>query len=192
MKYRALKLSEFPVETKTPVILAFMQNQWFKDPVRMEKLFNRHPYNGDRQLWIKTWLFYTCLSGKRLESAFGDDVDQIIWEEASPKIGGVASAKFKADIEHITAAIVKFQPTHVITFGRIATDGVVKALGKAAFAAIQQDDKPYLRRPYYSGFEHYAGPHPTARFQNPMLELKLIADKVKRILHPELFLSTGK
>lgn len=61
-------------------IVVILQNQWFKDPEGIRAMFAEHPERRER--YIEAFLFMGCLTGKRLRSAFGDELcDEIIWEE---------------------------------------------------------------------------------------------------------------
>lgn len=122
-------------------ILAFLQNIWFKNPEQARAIFARNPER--RNQLIGTFLFMGCLSGKRLEQAFGDLCDEIIWEECSPEIGGQSSAAFPADFEHISGAINKHNPDVILAFGKLASDALRK---------VAPDQKLIC------------GPHPAARY----------------------------
>ena len=136
-------------------ILAILQNQWFRDPEKAREIFERNP--GKRNELVKCFLFMRSKTGKRLERALGEDLcESIIWEEASPRIGGHASSNFGADPNHILNAVEKHQPNIVICFGKVAGEAV----------RILNLMVPVL----------YA-PHPAAR-NNPMQELKLLPDKI--------------
>lgn len=145
-------------------ILCILQNQWFKDPEGVKRIFQRWPEK--RNYLISTYLFMGCLTGRRLRSAFGEELcDEIVWEEASPEIGGVSSAKFPADPKHIADAIMKHEPAIVIALGFIAASGVM-----AAMSRIDRDER--------FEFEFITGPHPAAR-QDPIPRLREIARAVK-------------
>lgn len=103
-------------------IVAFMQNQWFKDPAAAKRLYDKYP--DHREEFIKRFLFMGCLSGRRLKIAFGSLCDKIIWEECSPEIGGHASFNPKPDPDHIRRVLEKHKPDLVMTFGRGAHAGV--------------------------------------------------------------------
>lgn len=95
-------------------ILAFLQNQWFKDPEGVKAMFAEHPERRER--YIEAFLFMGCLTGRRLKSALGEELcNQIVWEEISPEIGGHASSKFPPDLAHI---IGKHKPDVVIRVWR--------------------------------------------------------------------------
>lgn len=104
-------------------ILAFMQNQWFKNPAAVRAMFERHPYK--RNEIIKRLLFAGCVSGQRLRAAFGMNLcNAIIWEEASPQLAGQSSGAFEADLDHIVASIRQHDLDAIICFGKIASDAI--------------------------------------------------------------------
>jgi hypothetical protein len=143
--------------------LAFLQNQWFKDPEGIKALYARYPDKRNR--FTKQFLFMGCLSGKRLQKAFGAQVcDAIIWEEASPEVGAHSSSLFKADLGHIEQAIKLHNPDVILCFGKIASDAV-----KQAVQRIQQDKGLLIPTLY--------GPHPAAR-KNPMPALLAMAQQL--------------
>lgn len=146
-------------------ILAFMQNQWFKDPEKVRAIYAKHPEM--RNDLIARFLFMGCLSGRRLRAALGEQLcDQIVWEEASPEIGGNAASKFPADTNHIAGAIIKHKPDVVFAFGAIASNGVL-----AAWPEIAAHPTPIV-------FELITGPHPAAR-KDPMPRLREMAQCVQ-------------
>ncbi len=146
-------------------ILAFLQNQWFKDPARMAKEYARwkQQWPDDyREKWVETWLFYGCLTGRRLRKAFGEDrCGEIVWENSSTGFHGKASAAPMADLLHMTNVINKHKPVIVLTFGRIPTDAVAKI-------------EP--------GGRVISGPHPAARGGLVVGELKGMAEELSRFL----------
>lgn len=81
-------------------IVAFLQNQWFRDPERMKRIREDvHWKDKPRWHWNATWLFFGCLTGRRLLEALGEDLcSEIYWEEISPEIGGFAASAFPADL----------------------------------------------------------------------------------------------
>lgn len=104
-------------------IVAFLQNQWFKDPEGIKAMMEGHPERRER--YISAFLFMGCLTGKRLQSAFGEDLcDAIVWEEASPEVGGHSRSLFAADRQHMMSVIHKHKPTVILSFGKIASEGV--------------------------------------------------------------------
>ncbi len=141
-------------------ILAILQNQWFKDPATVQAMYERHPER--RNDLIARFLFMGCLTGKRLSQAFGPLVNRIVWEEASPVVGGHSGSVFDADPVHLAAAIARHQPRLILCFGKVAGDAV----------SVMGID-PAITVLY--------GPHPAAR-QNPMPALKSLASQVERLI----------
>lgn len=153
-------------------ILAIMQNQWFNDPPRMEKML-RETFKGDRPRFIRTFLFWSCRTGKVLKATFGEDLcDSIVWEEASPKIGGSASSSFSADVGHIRRVIAEQKPDLIIAFGKIAWDGLSGAIATDGLFEDWVDDKgqtPAVLK----------APHPCARGADVAGQLRAVAAAVK-------------
>lgn len=145
-------------------IVAFLQNQWFRDPARMEVIFNRHPEL--REDLIARYLFAGCLTGKRLRAAFGDLCDEIIWEETSRKVGGESSSVFPPDLIHMKGVLVKWEPKLIICFGRVAQ----VAIGDLA------EDVTIRAKILF-------GPHPAARFPEVCATLRCIAQEITP--HPD-------
>lgn len=145
-------------------ILAFLQNSWFKDPEKAKEVFARHPEL--RNDLIARFLFAGCLTGRRLMTAFGEELcDRIIWEEASANIGDKSSARFQADHDHIKRAIIKHDPNVILAFGQVASTEVeVVAEG--------------LKREYGISIPVMTAPHPAAR-KNPMSALREVAERLK-------------
>lgn len=131
-------------------ILAFLQNQYFHDPDKVRGIFERRP--DLRNDLIARFLFMGGRTGKRILAAFGDDLcKRIIWEEASPEIGGHASSVFKADLDHMKRAIETHRPVVIVCFGQIAGDAVKLLKPETATlfaphpAARGRDVKPKLK-----------------------------------------------
>lgn len=134
--------------------VAFLQNQWFRNPERVREIFARRP--EDREYYISAFLFMGCLTGQRLQKAFGEELcEEIIWEEQSPEIGDKASAKFMADKQHIQRVIDKHQPESILTFGVAAS---------AALVVIKESTQADWRL--------ICGPHPAARLPDIMQRLE--------------------
>jgi hypothetical protein len=157
--------------------LAFLQNQWFKNPERVREMMDRKPES--RQWFIKQFLFAGCLTGRRLISAFGQDlVDQIVWEEISPQIGSKSGSWFDPDPVHIAAMIQKFQPRVIICFGTLAAEGVrdylehQPGIQRRLTSARAELTSPFIGRVLYA-------PHPAAR-NNPMPALCELARQLKQ------------
>lgn len=142
------------------VILAFMQNMWVRDPIRVKRCIEQFG-EGYRRRLIHYALFAGCLSGRRLQSAFGKEVcDQIKWEEASREITGYANAAPPADPAHIAAVLSQFNPDVVLCFGRIAGDAV-----------------PAL----YTG-RMILAPHPAARGPDTLIKLRGAVTDLRAII----------
>jgi hypothetical protein len=140
-------------------ILAILQNQWFKDPDAVRAMYARRPEM--RQELLRRFLFMGCLTGRRLRAAFGEETcRRIVWEEASPEIGGESRAAFRADPAHILAAVEAHRPEVVLAFGKIASDAVT-GLGLGPGVLV------------------LCGPHPAAR-RNPMPVLREMAARLSK------------
>lgn len=141
-------------------ILAFLQNQWFKNPDKAREVYARNPHL--RNQLIKRFLFAGCLTGRRLQEALSDLCDTIIWEETSKEVGGYSASKFAADLDHMHDAIITHKPDVVLCFGKVAHDAMRKL----------QDKEPVTTVIY--------APHPAAR-QDPMPRLRKIPDELKYV-----------
>lgn len=125
--------------------LAFLQNQWFENPARMANILER-VYKGDREKFIATSLFFRCRTGVVLRSVFGGELcEDIIWENASPKMGDNSKSKFPPDPDHIRGVIQKHDPQVIFGFGLQARDGLLAC------------------ELFTTGRHVIFGPHPTAR-----------------------------
>lgn len=134
-------------------VLAILQNQWFKDPDRVRATLERHP--EARRRMIAFALFAGCKTGRVLKSIFGNRCDSIVWEEASPEIGGHAASVFPADVAHLRRILDEVNPDIVLAFGVIA--------GRAMAALVDAD-------------RLIVGPHPTARDADVCARLKIMAE----------------
>lgn len=147
-------------------VLAVMQNQWFRDPEAIKRILAKKPH-WRRQL-VARFLFAGCKSGRVLKQVFGDRINSIVWEEASPQIGGHSSACFPADVEHLQRALDEVQPDVVMAFGKIAEAGL-----RGMFRA----DRLLI------------GPHPAARDPNTLPKLRAMAETLASLSVTQ---STGK
>lgn len=109
-------------------ILAFLQNQWFRDPERVKKIYDSKPMK--RRALNKAFLFAGCLSGRRLRAAFGDLCNKIEWEEISPLVGSQSSSAFPPDHEHIKMVIDDVKPDYIVVFGKLAQEALESHLPK--------------------------------------------------------------
>lgn len=141
-----------------PRVVAFLQNQWFRDPEKARKIFERHP--EQREELVARFLFSGCLTGRRIRRAFGPMVDEIVWEETSKNFGGYSASSFPADLDHMKSVIEKWRPKIVLGFGIIAC----AALNKLP---------PSL-------WDHLiAGPHPAARHDRVVKDLRSMASQLE-------------
>jgi hypothetical protein len=154
-------------------ILAFLQNQWVRDPEKTRRAIAaaEDPVRYRRR-WNKYALFAGCRTGQNLRKAFGDLCDEIIWEEASLEIGGRANSVFPADLEHMGQCIAELRPEIVLGFGRVAVD------------ALDALTHPFS--PYPPPFALVTAPHPTARQSGVMMQLGLAARRVRALLPAEV------
>ena len=142
-------------------IVAFLQCQWFKNPARMRHIYELHGNTPELRAELNaTFLFFGCLSGKRLKASFGDLCDSIIWEESTKEIGGESSFKPLPDPAHIIAVLDYFKPDLIITFGKVAHHAV------ANLTAI-----PII-----------SAPHPAARHSTICAELTVAAARVRSFI----------
>lgn len=142
-------------------VVAFMQNMWVRDPVRVRTGIARWGENYRHKI-ITYSLFAGCLSGRRVKEAFGHDMCRLIhWEEASRTITNHPSEAPPADPAHIAAVLRAEKPDIVICFGRIAADALTQLWsGKIIFA-----------------------PHPAGRGADVPVRLRDAAIKLRRALH---------
>jgi hypothetical protein len=146
-------------------VVAFLQNQWFRDPDRVRALYARHAANlADRCVLNARFLFYRSRTGQNLTAAFGDLCDQIVWAEASPQIGGQSSSVFPADVPHMRAVLEHFQPRIVLGFGVVAARPL-RALREAG-----------------ASWDLVVAPHPTARGAFTQCELEIAARRLRELL----------
>lgn len=141
-------------------VLAFLQNQWFKDPERMQRMLET-TFKGNREEFNKRLLFFGSLTGRRLLAALGQEwCDRIIWENASPLMAGQSSGVFPPDTDHMRAVLEKHRPRVVLLFGRVAIEGFYAQLWRQEVKVI-----PCC--------------HPAAR-SNSALSLKVLRDALDR------------
>lgn len=143
-------------------VLAILQNQWFKDPDRVRAFIERRPEL--RRNFIRRALFAGCKTGRILKAGLGEEwCRRIVWEEASPEIGGKASSCFPADPAHILKMIDEVKPTVILALGKIACDAMSVIMPPTMFTLL-------------------TAPHPTARGgPNPVLCLREIRAELDRL-----------
>ena len=145
-------------------IVAFLQNQWFKNPIMARRIYAqakrpRHELNAE-------FLFMGCKTGRMLSKAFGDLCDDIIWENASPEIGGRSSSSFKPDPKHMAAVAHEHRPDIVLLFGKAAQRGWEQG--------THLRSTPIPRNVF-------SMPHPTARSSDVPRNLRVVAVELRAI-----------
>lgn len=98
-------------------IVAFLQNMWVHNQEEWTKFFESHPEKWNAM--VKHLLFEKSLTGRRIKSAFGEElVEKIIFEECTMEIASSPKTVIPADLKHITAALERIKPDIVIAFGK--------------------------------------------------------------------------
>lgn len=148
---------------ETPKIVAFLQNAWFKNPERMKAIYARHGVTPEDRAHLNAiYLFFGCLTGRRLRAAFGEQAcDRIVWENASAEMAGRSSDAFKADPAHMARVLEHFKPRAVLVFGTIARKGLMQTT-------------------CWKG-ELIVGPHPAARHPTVVGELCEMAANLREL-----------
>jgi len=105
-------------------VMAFLQNMWVRDPAKVKASIALYGEEHRRRL-IAYALFAGCLTGRRLQAAFGAETcRRIIWEEASREVAGNARDFCEPDPDHIRRVLSEHKPAIVLTFGSAAGDAV--------------------------------------------------------------------
>lgn len=141
-------------------IVAFLQNQWFKNPERHKGFAERYPQL--REEMIRRFLFSGCKTGRILKASLGESLcKQIIWEETSREVGGHSSSIFPPDYEHINGVCLKHNPDIIVAFGKQASEALTKR----------------------DGFEFlFCGPHPANRRDGTREELCDLRERIERLV----------
>jgi len=156
-------------------ILAFLQNQWFKNPDRARRALAAAEADGYRDAWPRRLLFAGCITGRRLKSALGEDLcRQIIWENASPQIAGKASECFKPDPAHMLAAIRKHRPQIILLFGKVAQQGWFEVIDHPTPPATPADQV------IIPAANILHAPHPAARGKGVIERLLLLGSEIRQ------------
>lgn len=149
-------------------VIAFLQNMWVRDPERVKRDIARHGEEC-RLRYIEYCLFAGCLTGRRLEKAFGQEIcSEILWEESTREIAGDPKTIFPPQPEHIRAVIVEHKPTVILAFGKIASDAVFKELSGGFQESL---DVMFI-----------AAPHPAARQPDTIAKLNAAAEKLRKTI----------
>lgn len=169
-------------------MLAFLQNQWFKDPDKARQMLDRHVDDiRFRRRLIATCLFAGCPSGRVLKHALGSDLAaHVVWEESSPHIGGQGSAYFPPDPLHQKTVILQEQPDIILVFGKVAMTGLraVDFDGVKPFDRLGTGEAVYVcKKPWDSNQFCVVlhGPHPASREDNKMSRLHILARNLRKM-----------
>lgn len=155
--------------------VAILQNQWFDNPQKIQGMYDGRLSQCEtagqrieaRARLDHLFLFYKCLTGRRIKRAFGEDFTKIVWVNASLKIGDRSASKFPHDIPHLIAVIKHYNPQCIMTFGRIARE-----------AYVELHDKHHQ---VVASRRWLCGPHPASRQANIVEEMKLIAKQWRKL-----------
>lgn len=126
-------------------ILALLQNQWFRDAERAAKLLDQYikhegGYWEGRARFSRDMLFMGCLTGRRIEKAFGDelcDYGGMVFEETSPQLGGKSGAVFPPDEKHLLGLLDYHKPGLIVAFGKVASAGLQLPALAPQLSAVQ-------------------------------------------------------
>lgn len=143
-----LQRNAFRIEIIAPAVLCFMQNQWQPDAddwraYWAEKRGQSHFYALRLRVIGNYIRNGKSMTARRLQSAFGDMIEDMAWENSTWQVGNRPSSKFPADLDHMNAVIEVVNPLVIVSFGSIARDGLLKM--------------------DLSGRRHVSFKHPTAR-----------------------------
>lgn len=125
-------------------IVAFLQNQWWKNPERVKKQIADHADPEKYRLRLIRYGLSICTTGKRLEKyllpTIGPKIwEQILWENSSRHIGGKSSSAFPADPKHMRSVLNVEQVKVVLCFGKIAKEGLDKVIVTPGITVLYAD-----------------------------------------------------
>lgn len=146
----------------SPVILAFLQNPWFRAGTD-QLTIDRYTVDPD----FHRRVLALSMTGKRLVRAFRDLYGTIWWDNASPVPVFTPSGAMPPDLEHIQSRIVAARPSLILTFGNNARDGVMRVNARLASKIGPEATIPLM-----------VCHHPNARGKN-MQDLHDFAQKVR-------------
>jgi hypothetical protein len=150
-----------------PIILAFLQNLWVKNPEIVYNKLKRNPGSWNR--WCKKLLFSGGTTGRRIKEVFGDLADNIIWDEVTKEIADNPKIICKPDNEHIINTIERVKPQIIIVFGNVAQ----KAVSDLSEGNIE------LRKRLRKNRIFLAAPHPARRDKNILNNLRSFAEELR-------------
>lgn len=111
------------------VVVGFTENAWARDAAKFAATIERIAARKftDRATAIG-YCFFQSASGRRLRSAFGDHLaDLIRWENVTPCVGSKGSEKFPVDLDHVRRVLAAHRPDLVLTFGIPARQALAAA-----------------------------------------------------------------
>lgn len=149
-------------------VVAYLQNMWVKEPDKVQALLDRHKDNP--MYWnkmCKLLLFAGCITGRRIKDAFGDLVNDMIFDETTKEIAGDSKKIFKPDYFHIESSLNRLKPDVVICFGAIAAKAVTNVIDNGGCEFV-----PAI----------ITAPHPAARQPDTVPKLKAAAKQLRELL----------
>lgn len=149
-------------------VVVYLQNMWVKEPAKIQASLDRHKDNP--MFWnkmCKLLLFAGCITGRRIKNAFGDLVNDMIFDETTKEIAGDSKKIFKPDYFHIESSLNRLKPDVVICFGAIATKAVTNVIENGGCEFV-----PAI----------ISAPHPAARQPDTMDKLKTAAKQLRELL----------
>jgi hypothetical protein len=112
-------------------ITAFLQNPWFRPGTPKELIFR---YNTDQV--FHRHLLARCMTGSRLNQAFGTLYESIHWDNVAPHAATEAAGKTDIDMIHVEKVLKATSPDLILTFGNHAKEALA--------GSIQRGDTPML------------------------------------------------
>lgn len=103
-------------------VVAFLQNPWFK-PDTPNHVILKYREDAD----YRRRVLALSMSGRRLESAFGNFFSDIHWDNANPLHGNTPGHVSPPDAQHVAQVLRDLQPEAVICFGKQALAGFERA-----------------------------------------------------------------
>ena len=110
-------------------VIAFLQNQWWKDPDRVRQIIemSREPEKCRQRMLV--YGLMQCKTGmvlmRKIKRVIGGDIfNEIHWENSSRDFGSKSNCKFPPDIEHMQKVINEQDPDVILCFGAIAKEGL--------------------------------------------------------------------